>query len=79
MTKGKIVLLKLDGNFVNIIYNVNSQLKEHVRYEKLRKDLYMRLTKVLYRYTEYTILWYDLYKNTLKSMDFKLNPYGRCI
>ena len=34
MPKGKAVLLKLEVKFVDIICDVNLELKEHVRYDK---------------------------------------------
>ena len=32
--KGKILFLKLEGEFVDILCDVNLEFKEHVRYEK---------------------------------------------
>ena len=74
--KGKTVFLKLEGKFVDIMYYFNRELKEYVRYEKSRKVIYMSLHKAIYGCIESVIMWYDLYNNTLKGMDFKLNPYN---
>ena len=41
--------------------------------------MYIHLLKALYGFMESTILWCDLYNNTLKFMDFKLNPYARYV
>ena len=46
--KGKTVLMKLYGWFVEKLCDVKPQLKYHLRYEKLRKLIYMRLLHKLY-------------------------------
>ena len=48
MPKGKIVLLKVEGKFVEIMWYVSPEFKEYVKYEKGRKVLYMKLIKALY-------------------------------
>ena len=82
--KGKRVVLKLIGIFVDIMCDVNPDFKEHVVYETGRngkqvKCLYVQVLKALYGCIESALLWYDLYSTTLQKMGFKINPYDRCV
>ena len=43
------------------------------------KVLYLQVLKSLYDCVESTLLWYDMYTKTLKSLGFIINPYDRCI
>ena len=79
MPKDKQVLLKLTGEFVDIMCDVNEEHKPNVIYEKGKKVLYMWVTRAIYGCIESALLWYNLYADTLKDMGFKLNPYDRCI
>ena len=79
--KGKKVLLKLRGKFVNIMCNVNLEYKKYIIYEgkKKQKVLYLRVLRALYGCIESALLWYNLYSKTLKDMGFEINPYDKCI
>ena len=79
MPKDKHMLLKIRGQFVDIMCEVNPTYTKHVRYEGKAKVLYVRILRALYGCIESALLWYDLYANTLKNMGFKLNPYDHCI
>ena len=59
--------------------DVNLELKEYFWYEKLRNVLYMLLIKALYGWMKYTILCYDVYKNILKGVNFKLILYEKSV
>ena len=41
--------------------------------------IYLQLLKALYGFMESTLLWYDLYANTLELQGFVVNPYDGCI
>ena len=45
--KGKIVLLKLKGEFVDIICSVNSEYTSHVIYEGKSKVLYLEMLRTI--------------------------------
>ena len=75
----KFVLLKLEGRFVDIMCQVNPDLKKYVRHENGKKVLYLRLLKALYGCIESALLWYLLYTETLVKLGFKLNPYDKCV
>ena len=73
------VLLKLTGQTVGIITEVNPKYKEFVTYEKGKPVLYLQLLKALYGCVQSGLLWYELFSTTLQDMGFKLNPYEPCI
>jgi hypothetical protein len=73
------VLLKLVGEAVNIMCQVNPKYKKFVVIENGKKVLYLQLLKVLYGCVQSALLWYNLFTNTLVRMGFKLNPYDLCV
>ena len=75
----KEAILKLKGNFVDIMCDVNPEHIPNVCYENRKKVLYLQILKALYRCIESALLWYDLFANTLKDMGFKVNPYDKCV
>ena len=72
-------LLKLEGNSVNIMCEVNGEYEEFVCIENGKRVLYLRLLKALYGCVKSALLWYELFSSTLKDMGFKLNPYDECV
>ena len=44
----KFILIKIQGNFVDIMRDINPKLNEDVMNENNRKVMYMRILKVLY-------------------------------
>ena len=79
MPKDKQVLLKLKGQFVDIMCEINGEYKKHVRYEKGQKTLYLLTLRAIYGCIESALLWYSLYKETLEGEGYELNPYDFCI
>ena len=73
--QGKTVLLKLKGDFEDIMCSVNKEFTPHVVYEGKTKVLYMEILWAIYGCLESTMLSYNLYVTTLKGMGFELNPY----
>ena len=61
----KKVLLKLAGDFVDIICGVNSEHKKNVVYENGRKVLYMEVLQEIYGCIESALKWYELFSKTL--------------
>jgi hypothetical protein len=69
------VLLKLVGEAVYIMCQVNPKYENYVVIENGKKVLYLQeLLKALYSCVQSALLWYDLFTNTLVQMGFKLNP-----
>mmetsp|Transcript_26617 Transcript_26617/g.41320 ORF Transcript_26617/g.41320 Transcript_26617/m.41320 type:complete len:590 (+) Transcript_26617:1688-3457(+) len=73
------VLVKLDGEVVDVFCELNPRYKDFVVMEGNKKVLYMRLIKALYGCVKSALLWYELYTETLKEMGFELNPYDLCV
>ena len=73
------VLVKLDGEVVDVFCELNPRYKDFVVMEGNKKVLYMRLIKALYGCVKSALLWYELYTDTLKDMGFELNPYDLCV
>jgi hypothetical protein len=69
------VLLKLVGEAVDIMCQVNPKYEKFVIIENGKKVLYLQLLKALYGCVQSALLWYNLFTNTLVRMGFKLNPY----
>ena len=79
MPADKFILLKIEGEFVDIMCGVNPKHKKNVHVENLVTVLYIRLLKAIYRYMESALLWCDIYLKTLKPQGFLINPYYICI
>ena len=79
MPEGKLVLMRLVGNFVDIMCDVNPEHKKIVRYERGVKVLYVRVLRAIYGCLESALLWYNLYSSTLVNLGFELNPYDLCV
>ena len=75
----KFILLNVEGEFLNIMCEVNPKHNKNVRVENGVKLLYISLLKALYGCMESELLWYDIYLRTLKSQWFLINLYDRCI
>jgi len=73
------VILKLVGEAVDIMCQVNPKYKKFVVVEHGKKLLYLQLLKALYRCVQSALLWYELFTSTLVDMGFKLNPYDLCV
>ena len=72
-------LLKMEGDSVDIMCEVNEDYRQFVTYERGRKVLYLQLLKALYGCVQSALLWYELFSGTLQGMGYKLNPYDTCI
>ena len=79
MPKGKRVLLKLRGMFVDIMCKINPEYEKYVRYEGKTKVLYLLVLRAIYGCIESALQWYTLYKTTLENKGFILNPYDLCV
>ena len=75
----KEIHMKLRGQFVDIMCEVNPTYKPFVTYENNKKVLYVRVLRAIYGCIESALLWYNLYSKTLKDMGFIINPYDKCV
>ena len=76
---GKFTLLKITGQFVDIVCEVNPEFKQDVRYENGKKVLYVRILKAIYGMIESALLWYELYVTVLLDEGYELNQYDKCV
>ena len=76
---GGRVLMKLVGEFVDIMCKVNPDHEKNVVYENGQKVLYMEILQAIYGCIESALRWYELYSETLKKEGFVINPYDRCV
>jgi hypothetical protein len=66
MLKEKKVLMKLRGQFVDIMCEVNPELYlPYMIKERGEKVLYLRVLQAIYGCIESALLWYNLFANTL--------------
>ena len=84
MAEDKLVLLKLKGQFAEMICDINSEYRKDIHWEvqkngKKVEVLYMRDIRAIYGCIEAALQCYILFTQTLKDMGFKLNPYDKCI
>ena len=73
------MLLRLVGNFVDIMCQVNPEHVKNVTYENGKKVLYLEILQAIYRCIESALRWYELYSETLSKEGFVINPYDQCV
>ena len=73
------VLLKLAGDFADLMCEVNPEHTKNIVYEKGRKFLYMSVLKAIYGCIESVLRWYKLYSSMLHGEGFVINPYDPCV
>jgi hypothetical protein len=73
------VIIRLTGNAVDIMCQVNPKYKAFVTVENGKPALYLQLLKALYGCVKSALLWYELFSTTLKERGFVLNPYDPCV
>ena len=69
--------MKLRGDFVDIMFQVNPEYKKHVRYENLNKVLYVLVIRAIYGFIESALLFYNLLSTTLQVIGFEINHYEK--
>ena len=62
---------------MDIICEVNPDYKPYVQYDNRNKIIYVNILREIYGCIESTMLWYNLYVNTLKYLGFSINIYDR--
>ena len=73
MPDEKYVRIKLEGEFVYIMCDVNPDLIPNIRYKNGKKVIYLMILKYLYGRIELALIWYDLYVDNLKELGFVIN------
>ena len=75
----KFAILKIEGEFVDIMCEVNPEYKADVRYENGKKVLYLQILRALYGMIESALLWYKFYTEVLQKEGFEINAYDKCV
>ena len=75
--KEKHVPLKLRGDFVEIMCEINQEQLNNVVYEGGIKVMYLQLLQAIYGCIELIFLWYELFTNKLVSYVFNINPCNK--
>jgi Reverse transcriptase (RNA-dependent DNA polymerase) len=75
----QFTLMKLTGDAVNIMIQVDTSYAKYVSHENNKPVLYLQLKKAQYGCVRSALLWYELFANTLFDMGFELNPYDSCV
>ena len=71
--------MKLRGQFVDIMCEVNKEYERYVVYENGVKVLYLKVLQAIYGCIESALLWYNLFSRNLENMGFELNPHDKCV
>ena len=64
---------------VHIFSDVNEEHRKNVIIENGKRVLYIKAVRAVYGCIQSTLLWYNLYTNTLKDKSFEINLYDKCI
>ena len=73
------VLMKLVGEFVDIICKVNPEHIKNVIYKNSKKVLYMEVLQAIYGCIESALRWYELFSETLVKEGWEINHYDKCV
>ena len=73
------VILKIKGQFVDIMCQVNEEYKKDVMFENGTKVLYLKVICAIYGCIRSALLWYNLYSSTLQKEGYVINPYDKCV
>ena len=69
----------MGGGGVDIIFQVNPEYKQHVRYEYGNKVLYLLVSREIYGCIGYALLWCNIFPATFEGIGFEINPFDRCV
>ena len=72
-------LMKLEGEFVDIMVKVNPEHKINIIYENGKKVMYLEILQAIYGCIESVLRWYELYSETFIKEGFEINPYDKCV
>ena len=79
MPDEKYVELKLEGEIIDVMCDVNPSHIQNIWYKNGKTVIYLIIIKSLYKCIDTDLLWYNLYVNTLKLLSFVINTYDRCV
>ena len=62
--------MNLRRDFVDIMCQFNPEYKQHVKYENVKKVIYMIVIRSIYGCIESTLLWYNIFSAKLEGIGF---------
>ena len=71
--------MKLRGDFVEIMCQVNPEYEQHVKYENGGKVLYLLVLRAVYVCIKSLLLWYNLLSTKIYALGFEINPHSSCV
>ena len=75
----EFLMVKLEGEQVKIMCDVNNECNKHVTEEFGKSVLHLVLNNSLHGCVQSSLLWHTLFSTTLLEMGFTLNPYDLCV
>jgi hypothetical protein len=78
-TVGQRTIMKIRGQLVDILCEMDLSFRDYVEWEKGQKVLYVRVIKAIYGLLESAMLFYRKLRNDLEKTGFKVNPYDPCV
>ena len=79
MPEGKRIIMKLRGQFVDLMCEANPKYSSYVKVVNGKKLLYLRVLRAIYGCIQSALLWYRLFTTELSNMGFTINPYDKCV
>jgi hypothetical protein len=76
---GNRTIMKIRGQLVDILCEIDPIYKEYVVYENGQKVLYVHITKAIYGLLVSAMLFYKKLMKDLQGYGFEINPYDPCV
>ena len=73
------VIMKIRGELVNILCEMNEGYSEYVENENEKKVLYVHVKKAIYGLLESALLFYKKLSSWLMEEGYEINPYDICV
>ena len=71
--------MKICGQLVNILCELDDEYKDFVEMERGQPVLYVHLTEAIYGLLVSSMLFYKRLVTDLRKIGFKVNPYDPCV
>eukprot|EP00957_Ditylum_brightwellii_P137536 10485234-Ditylum_brightwellii.AAC.1 len=72
--------MKIEGSMAELLVKIDPKMyRKHLRTEKGKSILYVRLQKALYGTMKAALLFWENLANALHEWGFEINPYDWCV
>ena len=79
MLEGKCVIMRIRGDFMDMMIQANEKYADFVKIVKGKKALYLKVLRAIYGCIQSALLWYEMFSGKLEKMGFQINPYDCCV